>query len=388
MLRNGGYSAELEWNMRESLKEYCSHYGREELLLQWHPDKNGDLSPEALSFGSHTQVWWRCGQGHEWQSPVYLRTGKAGGCPFCAGKRIAPGADFASVYPRIAAQWHPHKNGASRPDGFLPGSHKSVWWRCDRGHEWKAMIKTRVEGKGCPVCNNRNVIPGENDLCTVAPTLVLEWHPDKNGGLMPSEVSAGSSRKVWWRCQRGHEWQSQIQSRYAGKGCPVCAGRVVIPGENDLKTHAPEIAAQWHTVKNDGVKPDEVALHSNKAVWWRCDRGHEWKATVYSRTFSRSDCPYCAGRKVLPGFNDLATVAPKVAAQWHPTLNKPLEPSMVMPGCSKKVWWKCADGHVWKAVIYSRTGKQLCGCPVCAGRTGGRHRRSVAISAVNLKGTI
>lgn len=87
---------------------------------------------------------------------------------------------------------------------------------------------------------------------------------------------------------------------------------------------------------------------------------------------SSSGCPYCAGRKVLPGFNDLATLAPDVAQQWHPTLNGALTPQMVTAGSHRKVWWECEQGHVWKAVIYPRTGLKKCGCPVCAGRTGAK----------------
>ena len=80
-------------------------------------------------------------------------------------------------------------------------------------------------------------------------------------------------------------------------------------------------------------------------------------------------CPYCANRKVLPGFNDLATLDPAVAKEWHPTLNGALTPEMVTVGSHRKVWWQCTCGHVWKAAIYPRTGKQRCGCPVCAGKT-------------------
>lgn len=80
-------------------------------------------------------------------------------------------------------------------------------------------------------------------------------------------------------------------------------------------------------------------------------------------------CPYCANRKVLPGFNDLATAAPLVAKQWHETLNGALTPEMVTAGSHKKAWWQCSYGHAWKANIYSRAGVQQCGCPVCARKT-------------------
>ncbi|MBE6922003.1 MAG: hypothetical protein E7465_02315 [Ruminococcaceae bacterium] len=359
--------------MRESVAKYCIRSGRQDLLIQWNSAKNGELSPEDITFGSQKMVWWRCAQGHEWQSPPYARIGKEAGCPFCAGKRLSQEIVLSTVYPELAEQWHPGKNGELTPDQVLPGSHRRVWWRCAQGHEWRATVKSRVEGAGCPICSNRVVIPGVNDLTTMAPELAKQWHPEKNGLLTPEQVSSGSRRKVWWQCSRGHEWQAEIQSRAAGRGCPACMGKSVVAGENDLQTHEPALARQWDTEKNGSLRPDQVSIYSNKKVWWLCERGHSWQSSVSVRTFQRAGCPYCANRKVLPGFNDLKTVEPLVAAQWHPTLNDQLEPSMVLPGSTKRVWWRCTDGHEWRAVIYSRTGAQKCGCPVCAGRTARRN---------------
>lgn len=358
--------------MRESLSEYCFRYSRQELLEQWHPDKNSGLAPGDLSFGSRKMVWWRCPDGHEWQSPPYSRVARNNGCPYCAGTKVAPGRDLASLYPEVALDWHPTKNGKYTPDQFLPGSHRSAWWQCRRGHEWKAVIKSRVEGNGCPVCANKVAQPGENDLETCAPLLAKQWHPTKNGPLTPDQVVCGSTRKVWWRCEQGHEWQAEVYSRTSGNGCPVCSGKMILPGVNDLKTLDPELAGQWHPEKNGRLEPSRVSVYSNKRVWWRCKLGHEWQCAISARTAGRSGCPYCAGRKVLAGFNDLKTVQPLVAAQWHPTLNGTLEPTMVTAGSNKRVWWRCSDGHEWKSVIYSRTGAKKCGCPVCAGKTARR----------------
>ena len=89
-------------------------------------------------------------------------------------------------------------------------------------------------------------------------------------------------------------------------------------------------------------------------------------------------CPYCANRKVLPGFNDLATAAPLVAKQWHETLNGALTPEMATAGSHKKAWWQCDYGYLWKAAMYSRVGVQHCGCPVCAGKVSTTHARRYA----------
>lgn len=200
------------------------------------------------------------------------------------------------------------------------------------------------------------------------PELLAQWHPEKNGALTPSSVTYGSKMKIWWRCEKGHEWQACIFSRVHGAGCPGCSGKVVYPGKNDLSSLFPQVAAQWHPVKNLPLTPRSVTAFSNRRAWWQCEKGHEWQAQVSSRSSGGVGCPYCSGRKVLAGFNDLATLYPVIAAQWAEDLNGGLTARMVTAGSAKKVWWRCGDGHVWKAVISSRAGKRKHGCPVCSGR--------------------
>ncbi len=354
--------------MKKTLYDHCVEQNREDLLRQWDSTKNGALTPTGLSYGSKQKVWWTCDKGHSWIATVYTRTGGSG-CPYCAGRQAWPGEnDLASQYPALAAQWHPTKNAPLTARQVPVGSHHKAWWQCEHGHVWQAPVKTRVGGTGCPYCANRLVHSGENDLATTHPALLQEWDDEKNT-LSPLEITAGTTRKIWWRCEKGHQWQATVASRVKGTGCPVCAGKVIVPGENDLNTHFPHIAAQWHPTKNGSLTPENCSPSSNRKVWWRCPLGHTYQAAVGARTVNGSDCPYCAGKKVLVGFNDLASVAPTVAASWHPTLNGTLTPQDVTTGSRRKVWWLCPEGHVWKAVVYSRARKQKTGCPVCAGRT-------------------
>ena len=275
---------------------------------------------------------------------------------------------LAGEHPQLVLQWHPTKNGDLTPADVSPGLHRKVWWRCERGHEWQAQINARVRGTGCPVCANRQIVVGENDLATTHPEIAAQWHPTRNAPATPQEIFAGSHFKVWWICEQGHEYQSLVHSRAVGKnGCPVCAGKQILQGENDLSASFPNIAAQWHPTKNGDLRPGEVTPFSNRRVWWQCEKGHEYRAVIASRVKQAAGCPYCTNRKVLAGFNDLATIHPEIAAQWHPELNGLLTPQMVTPGSSQKVWWQCSLGHVWKAVVFSRTGSKPTDCPVCAG---------------------
>lgn len=353
-----------------TLYDYCIAFDRIDLLEQWSKDKNRDISVNEVTHGSHKKVWWQCEKGHEWEVAIYCRTGShRTGCPYCAGKKIdANTPTLETKYPALMKEWHPQKNLGLQPSEVLPSSHRKVWWICKFGHEWQAQVNSRIRGSGCPACANRKIIPGENDLATTHPLIAKEWHPRRNEKLSPQQVFAGTLRRVWWQCEKGHEWLASIGSRTSqDRGCPVCAGKVIIPGENDLATVFPELAKQWHPEKNDGLSPQAVFPYSNRKVWWQCKKGHAWKAAPGARAGMKFGCPYCTGRKVLAGFNDLATTHPKIAEQWHATLNESLTPQMVTPGSNKKVWWQCQDGHVWKAVVYSRTGPRQHGCPVCAG---------------------
>ena len=272
---------------------------------------------------------------------------------------------IAIVYPKISSEWHPTKNGLLKPDMITCGSDKKVWWICKRSHEWKDSVCNRIKGRGCPYCSNHRVLKGFNDLKTTAPKLASEWHPTKNGDLTPEMVTAGSGKKVWWLCKRYHEWKATVVDRNNGCDCPYCSGRIVLKGFNDLATVNPELAAEWHQEKNEGLTPDMATKNSGKKVWWQCKQGHEWRATIDSRS-KGAGCPYCAGHKVLKGVNDLATVNPELAAEWHPTKNGVLTPDMVTRSARKKVWWQCKQGHDWQTTINNRSGGR--GCPFCAGK--------------------
>ena len=330
------------------------------------------MTPKTITYGSKKKPWWLCENGHEWQAVVFNRACANAGCPYCYGARprVWNGPNsLASENPELAAQWHPTKNAGLTPQQVAINSNKRVWWLCENGHEWQAMVKSRQVGTECPICKNRKILAGENDLATTHPSVAAQWHPVKNGSLTPRDLFAGTERKVWWICEKKHEWRASVCLRTSkGNGCPVCAGKVVISGENDMACLYPDVAQEWHPLKNDSLRPDQVSPYSNKAAWWICEKRHEYKAAVASRTMHGSGCPYCIGKKVLAGFNDLATLEPVIASQWHPILNGELKPDMVTTGSRKKVWWECPNGHVWKAVVYSRATNQRTGCPVCAGK--------------------
>ena len=348
------------------------------LAAEWHPQKNKMLRPEHVSVGSNKKIWWQCAQGHEWQATINSRN-SGNGCPICSGRKLLVGYnDLVTLKPFLAAQWHPEKNGKLEPVDVTTSSDKIVWWVCEKGHEWEARVADRSKGSNCPICANRKILVGYNDLETTNAQLAKEWHPSKNGELRPTDVAANSFRRVWWQCSKGHEWESIIASRTRGNGCPICSGRKVLIGYNDLLTENPRLALQWHPTKNDNIKPTDVTANSKRKVWWECEKGHEWEATVGHRN-KGENCPICANRKILVGYNDLATTNAQLAKEWHPAKNGKLLPNDVTAGSKKKVWWLCSNcGNEWESAVYYRNGGG--GCPKCANRIEKRDQKNQRVT--------
>lgn len=194
-----------------------------ELAKEWHPIKNGMLTPHDVTTGSNKKVWWIDEYGHEWQSQIFHRV-KGSGCPYCAGKRVTTENSLATKRPDLAKEWHPTKNGELTPNDVSEGSNKKTWWRCSVRHEWEAKISNRAVGNGCPYCAGKLTTP-QTSLQETHPELASEWHPTKNGSLTPNDVSHGSNKKVWWLSPEGYEWEAMVVRRARRKGCPVCVAK-------------------------------------------------------------------------------------------------------------------------------------------------------------------
>ncbi len=344
---------------RKASASYNLEVLRPGLIKEWHPVRNGDLSPSQFTPFSGRKVWWRCKKGHEWEEYIIIRS-KGFGCPYCSGRRASRDKNLLVMNPGLAKKWHPWKNAGLKPDQVIPGSRKKVWWQCEKGHEWTARINNRKTGV-CPYCSGRK-IGSDNNLAVVHPGMAKQWHPTKNGKLKPAQVFFRAPLKVWWRCEEGHEWQTSVLTRSKlGSGCPYCNKRAASSDYN-LQIVKPGLAAQWHPTKNKGLLPTEVTPVNIRPVWWKCEKGHEWRARISNRYYGMG-CPFCAGRKPSPG-HCLATMNPRLAREWHPYKNGELTPDKVTPGSGKKVWWRCKRGHEWQATVVGRQNGT--GCLICS----------------------
>jgi hypothetical protein len=215
----------------QSLSSHSKYWvdGFPELVREWDHERNGDLKPSEVSAGSGRAVWWICSQGpdHRWRAKPNNRSNGTG-CPFCANRRVSVTNSLAARFPELAMEWDPENNGSMTPADITATSTRIAWWRCaiDPRHVWRVSVRDRTkELTSCPFCSNDRACE-TNSLKTRNPKVASQWHTEKNGALSPDRLTPGSSRRVWWQCERGHEWRASVANRVSrASGCPVCAGR-------------------------------------------------------------------------------------------------------------------------------------------------------------------
>ena len=327
--------------------------------------------PSEIACQSNKKFWWKCEKGHEWQcDPSHLnKLVPLKRCPYCNDRAVCGDNSLLARYPELAREWDHKLNFPLTPDQVLYCSGKKYWWR--RGEfVWQASIKDRQrKGEGIPRGQYLKCYPHLR-LSVTHPELAAQWDGSKNALLTPDQVSAQSGRKIWWQCEKGHVWQSTINKRIRGDGCPYCSGHRPSK-EYCLQTCYPAIAAQWHPERNKGLTPRDVTPGSGRNVWWQCEKGHEWKASVSNRSRRGHNCPYCADRSKRLG--SVAEARPDLLGEWNYGKNTKT-PQDCSARSNKKVWWKCSVcGHAWQASPDSR----FCGsgCPVCAKKRCGSEGR-------------
>lgn len=213
----------LELNKKEhSIAAICP-----KVISEWHPTKNGYISPEYVNAHTHKKFWWICPKGHEYEMVVKYKIEKNCNCPICSSHRLLVGYnDLMTKFPKIAELWDYEKNSDLKPIDVMGTSNIKVWWTCENGHHYQRLISAQTsKTHECPICNSKQLAVGVNDLLTIYPHIADEWNYKLNSPFRPEHFTGISHRRVYWICKNcGNEWNISINSRcILGHGCPKCA---------------------------------------------------------------------------------------------------------------------------------------------------------------------
>lgn len=191
-------------------------------------------------------------------------------------------------YPQLLTEWDFDKN-KDNPQSFKIVA--KVWWKCKNGHGWKAKISNRVYlNRRCPYCNSNK--PSDiNNLELRFPEVAKKWNYKKNK-FLPSDILPRSTKKVWWICDKAHEWEAsphQMTNIKTKSGCPYCKGLKSSDTNNIMGIK--KLIEEWNYGKNK-IKPEDMTMGKGTKVWWKCKRGHEWQARIAERVRG-TGCPFC-----------------------------------------------------------------------------------------------
>lgn len=274
---------------------------------------------------------------------------------------------FKDNHPDLYKEIHPDKNGEFDFSSLFENSGKKIWWQCrkDKKHIWCQSITNRAQKKyGCPYCGRRKTLP-EESFGALYPEIASEIHPEKSKDFDPFKYRPGSNKKIWWKCEHGHEWTQIVQDRVRhGRMCKICKQK-----QKSFGIKHPDLAVEWHPTKNGDLRPEDLLISDRRSVWWICkkDPSHEWEVSVESRARSNYGCPHCNKEKKKKDYPLFQDYSPELVSQWHPKKNNTLNLFDFKANSSVKVWWVCPvnSSHEWETAIRNRTLREQ-GCPFCA----------------------
>lgn len=269
------------------------------IAKEFHPTKNGKLTPKHVVAGSEIPCYWLCpDKGHVYRLAPAKRVRQGQNCPKC---NLRVRADLRK-YPKAMKMFDIKKNKEIDFTSVAPTDR--IWWRCHKAkdHVFKAgFYKHNRPEPQCPFCANKK--PSSTNNLAMDKRLAKEFHPTKNGSLKPKNLTQGCHIKIWWKCKKGpdHEWQAEVYSRNKGTNCPFCA-HFRLSATNALSAH-PKVARDFHPTKNGHLQPDTVLATSQKKVYWLCSEcGLGWKMSPYRRIVAGVGCRECKRAETGSGF--------------------------------------------------------------------------------------
>lgn len=193
-----------------------------------------------------------------------------------------------------------------------------------------------------------------SNLKVMNPPFMSEWDYGKND-ILPENVTTGSKKKVWWKCDLNHSWETSIEYRNRGFGnCKTC---------KSIITNT-KLMSEWDYNKNT-LSPEALTPGSGKRAWWKCHKNHSWTAAIKDRATNTNGCPICASQSVLQGYNDLLTTHPELEKQWAYDRNL-IKVSEITAGSKKLVWWTDTCGHYWEMTPNHKTKLKNQTCKICS----------------------
>lgn len=367
-----------------------------ELAAEWHPEKNGKLTPRDVMFGQARKVWWLCPTGHSYQATLNHRSGAKGtACPFCNSGRQTSFREqafyyylkqiFSDAINRFKAEWL----GRYELDIFIPSKklaieYDGVAWHKEESFSRECKKYRLCKEHGIKLLRIKERMPAAEQCHYLADEIYSIKNvegKDNFARLVRYVIDHLDPRSNHWTRRRFSDFHSPIDIDLTRDRFKILRFGSVV--RNSVAELHPEIAQQWHPEKNGELKPSMFKCGSDFKAWWICPKcGREYEATISHRV-GGTDCTCCSVRRSVQsrrknklmksgGITDI-----KLIAEWNFAKNNGARPEDFSPGSKEKVWWKCGKcGYEWRAVICNRSNGR--GCPCCSNKVVVRGKNDLA----------
>ncbi|MBQ4037171.1 MAG: hypothetical protein IJC84_03500 [Clostridia bacterium] len=343
------------------------------LLTEWNYEKNGQLDPYSITFGSSKYAWWICSKcGYEWRAKISNRAILGRGCPCCSNRVVVAGVnDLATTHSNLAKEWHPTKNGDLHSYSVTHGSGKKVWWKCPRGHEYVASVLHRVHGTSCPRCHEgRQSSFAEKALFFYISKIYKDAvHRDKEtlGQRMELDIYIPSIKfaieydgAFWHNSRKAKDRERKKHLLCKKKGINLLRIKECDPNS------VVESTSRWTIYVDPSGKNKKLDEMIYSVLEMLDPKANIWRKSVrkkFSVDVNTERDLFVIMGEVDPD-NNWTKSYPQLEEEWHPSKNGNTTLGMFSSGSDAKVWWKCsACGYEWRASISHRTNGT--GCKMC-----------------------
>lgn len=346
-------------------------YGKEsitvtnpELLQEWDYEKNaqdGIFPEQVTNHDSKTLVHWVCKRGHHWKKSVSYRLHSTSGkCPICQGEMQTSFPEqvlFFYFNEQVKCINGYRLNNGSHIDIFIPSKNVGIEYDGPKHQTPTQKIRDERKNSFCKKMGIKlyRVIEFEK-FCVEGDSIYVAY--DKNYAYLNYAIE-NLCKLIGI---------SYIPTDIDGNKTTIMESYLTREKENSIARLYPHLLAEWDYERNGNIDPECVSCGSSLKLYWKCKEEHSWTTSPSVRTKGHG-CPYCAGVKLLAGFNDLATLHPNLLDEWDYLKNKiiGITPECIAAGNNKqKVFWICKNNseHKWVATVAGRVAGT--GCPYCA----------------------
>lgn len=325
------------------------------------------LTADKISVLSDRKILWTCPEcGDDYWYPVNLREVHDDSCPYCNHTQLKTGNnDLTITNPQLAAEWSPNNTKPANEVGEWQ-AYEAYWICPECGSEYRCQVRNRSVGDdSCPVCTNKRVEKGVNDLATTDPDIAALLSP--NCERKADEILRTSSYEALWVCPEcSGEYRRSVKTKtHDNSDCPYCNGNKVLTGYNDLAKTNPELLPQYSSLNE---RPATMVRKDWRATaYWECpDCHYVYEKELRTKTSDNSDCPICSKRIAVEGWNSLQDEYPNLPFIWSEKNDK--KPTEVTSQSSYKAVWVCPTcKHEFKAEVRRVVAGEI-ECPVCTGK--------------------